>query len=120
MLGNDAEEGMRGWGLLMGALNAILEVKSSMFTDGNKLMGINPATYNPARGLRYIPHEIMPNILWIGDLPERVWSIDLKDNSSQLWDQASWIWGTTAYATTVNRRTDAFTDNPPVDAMPLS
>jgi hypothetical protein len=115
LLGNDAEEGMRGWGLAMSALNAILEVKSSMFTDGDKLMGINPATYNPAQGLRYIPHEIMPNILWIGDLPERLWSIDLKDNSSQLWDQASWIWGTTAYATTVNRRTDAFTDNPPVD-----
>lgn len=115
MLGNDAEEGMRGWGLTMGALNAMLEVKSSLFTDGKKLMGINPAKYDPKEGLRYIPHEVAPNILWVGDIPERIWSVDLKDNSSQLWDQASWIWGTSAYATTVKRRTLIFTDNPPVD-----
>ena len=115
MLGNDAEEGMRGWGLTMGALNAMLEVKSSLFTDGKKLMGINPAQYDPADGLRYIPHEVAPNILWVGDIPERVWSVALKDNSSQLWDQMSWIWGTTAYATTAKRRNLTFTDNPPVD-----
>ncbi|MEE9354440.1 MAG: c-type cytochrome [Methylococcaceae bacterium] len=115
MLGNDAEEGMRGWGLSMAAFNAILAVKSTMFTDGEKLLGINPATYDPKQGLRYIPHKIEPNIFWVGDLPERNWSLDLKDNTSQLWDQASWIWGTTAYATTAHRRSDAFTDNPPVD-----
>ncbi|MCK5831517.1 MAG: cytochrome c [Methylococcales bacterium] len=115
MLGNDAEEGMRGWGLSMGAFNAILAVKSTMFTDGKKLLGINPTTYDPAQGLRYIPHKVEPNIFWVGDLPERNWSLDLEDNSSQLWDQASWIWGTTAYATTAHRRSDAFTDNPPVD-----
>lgn len=115
MLGNDAEEGMRGWGLTMAATNTILEVKSSMFTDGEKLMGINPAEYDPAEGLRYIPHEIEPNILWVGDIPERVWSMSLKDKSSQLWDQASWIWGTGSYALTAMRRPLVFTDNPPVD-----
>ena len=115
LLGNDAEEGMRGWGLTMGATNAILEVKSTMFTDGKRLLGINPSTYDPANGLRYIPHEIEPNILWVGDIPERIWSMDLKDNSSRLWDQAAWIWGTTTYATTVVRRPKVFTDNPPID-----
>lgn len=115
LLGNDAEEGMRGWGLTLASTNTLLEVKSSMFTDGKKLMGINPATYRPADGLRYIPHEIRPDILWAGDMPERITSLVLKDNSSQLWDQASWIWGTTSYATTVHRRPTVFTDNPPVD-----
>ena len=115
MLGNDAEEGMRGWGLIMGSTNAILEVKSSMFTDGKKLMGINPASYDPAQGLRYIPHEIEPNILWAGDIPERIWSLDLKDNSSQLWDQSSWLWGLGQYTVLVQRRPSVFTDNPPVD-----
>ncbi len=115
MLGNDAEEGIRGWGLTMGATNAILEVKASMFSDGKQLMGINPVKYDPAQGLRYIPHEIMPKILWVGDIPERILATELKDSSSQLWDQASWIWGTTSYATTVNRRPTVFTDNPPVD-----
>ena len=115
MLGNDAEEGMRGWGLIMGATNSMLEVKSSMFTDGKKLLGINPATYDPAQGLRYIPHEVEPNIFWAGDLPERIWSLDLKDNSSQLWDQASWLWGMGQYVVLVQRRPTVFTDNPPVD-----
>jgi hypothetical protein len=115
LLGNDAEEGMRGWGLTMSAVNEILQVKSAMFSDGKRLLGINPANYDPANGLRYLPHEIKPNILWVGDLPERLWSMQLKDASSQLWDQASWIWGASAFAIAANRRGKMFTDNPPVD-----
>ena len=115
LLGNDAEEGMRGWGLSMASVNVMLEVKSSMFTDGKSLMGINPEKYDPKNGLRYIPHEITPNLLWVGDMPERMWSMDLEDSSSQLWDKASWIWGTGAFAVTVNRRDQVFTSNPPVD-----
>lgn len=115
MLGNDAEEGLRGWALAMGSVNAILEVKSSLFTDGEKLLGINPAKYDPAQGLRYIPHEIAPNIVWLGDMPERILAVELKDNSSRLWDQVSWIWGSTAFATTVKHRPKFYTDNPPVD-----
>jgi len=115
LLGNDAEEGMRGWGLAMASVNVMLKVKSAMFTDGEKLMGINPASYDPKNGLRYIPHEITPNLLWVGDLPERLWSMDIKDSSSQLWDKASWLWGTSAFAVMVHRRPQLFTANPPVD-----
>ncbi len=115
LLGNDAEEGMRGWGLAMASVNVMLQVKSAMFTDGEKLMGINPDEYDPARGLRYLPHKIKPNILWVGDMPERMWSMDLEDDSSQLWDQASWLWGTGAFAVAVHRRPEVFTANPPVD-----
>lgn len=115
LLGNDAEEGMRGWGLAMASVNVMLEVKSAMFTDGEKLLGINPAKYDPEKGLRYIPHEITPNLLWVGDAPERLWSMNMKDASSQLWDKASWLWGTAAYAVAVKRRDQVFTANPPVD-----
>ncbi len=115
LLGNDAEEGMRGWGLTMSALNAMLQVKSSMFTDGEKLIGVNTDTYDPKNGFKYLPHEIKPNLLWVGDIPERVWAMDIQDPSSQLWDQASWVWATSAYAVAANRRGDFFTDNPPVD-----
>lgn len=115
LLGNDAEEGMRGWGLTTSALNAMLQVKASMFTDGKDLMGLNTSTYDPNQGFKYLPHEIKPNLLWVGDIPERVWSMDIQDASSQLWDQASWIWATSAYAVAANRRSSFFTDNPPVD-----
>ena len=115
LLGNDAEEGLRGWGLTMMSLNQILKVKSSMFTDGKELLGLG-ANYDPAKGLRYLPHEIQPMIMRLPPpLPERVGGMAIKDNSSPLWDQAAWIWGTSQYATMVARRSKAFTDNPPVD-----
>lgn len=115
LVGNDAEEGLRGWGLAVSAFNEILQIKASMFTDGESLMGINTDNYDPSKGLRYLPHKIKPNLVWIGDIPERVWSIDIEDESSQLWDQASWIWATSAFAVTADRRNNLFTDNPPVD-----
>lgn len=115
LLGNDAEEGMRGWGLTTSALNEILQVKASMFTDGENLLGLNTETYNPDNGFKYLPHEIKPNLLWVGDIPERVWSMEIQDPTSQLWDQASWVWASAGYAVAANRRTSFFTDNPPVD-----
>lgn len=115
LLGNDAEEGMRGWGLTTSAFNEILQVKASMFTDGEKLMGVNTDEYNPEQGFKYLPHEITPNLLWVGDIPERVWGMELKDPSSQLWDQASWVWASAGYAVAADRRSSFFTDNPPVD-----
>jgi hypothetical protein len=115
LVGNDAEEGLRGWGLAVSAFNEMLQVKASMFTDGENLIGLNTETYDPSKGFKYLPHKVEPNLVWIGDIPERVWSLDIKDESSQLWDQASWIWATSAYAVMVDRRTNLFTDNAPVD-----
>ncbi len=118
LLGNDAEEGFRGIALATMAVNTMLEVKACLFADesGRKLGGLNPYKYDPKKGLRYIPHRIDPNILWVGDLPERLWSVEIGDNSSQLWDQASWIWATTEFSHFVLWYNDrVFTDNPPAD-----
>ena len=115
LIGNDAEEGLRGWGLAVSAFNEILQIKASMFTDGKDLMGLNTDNYDPSKGFKYLPHKISPNLVWIGDIPERVWSLDIKDKSSQLWDQASWVWATSAFTVTADRRNNLFTDNPPVD-----
>lgn len=74
---------------------------------------INPLEYHPENELRYIPHEISPNLLWVGDLPERLWNLSIKDKSSQLWDQASWLWATTEYSWLAHHFAGtAFTDNP--------
>ncbi len=120
LLGNDAEEGFRGTMLTMSAFNALLQVKAALFADerGKKLGGINPMTYEPEQGLRYLPHRISPSVLYIGDLPERLWALDdIEDNSSQLWDQASWLWATAEYEwLSVRFEGTAFTDNPPVDS----
>ncbi|MFQ5890095.1 MAG: hypothetical protein ACE5JR_08575 [Gemmatimonadota bacterium] len=119
LLGNNAEEGFRGTMLTLAGFNTLLEVKAAMFADGSgeSLGGLDPFSYDPERELRYIPHRISPSVVYIGDLPERVWALDrISDRSSQLWDQASWLWATTEYESLAARYDGrAFTDNPPVD-----
>lgn len=118
LLGNDAEEGFRGVMLTLAGLNGLLEAKASFFADetGARLGGIDPFTYDPQKGLRYLPHQIAPNLVMLGDLPERLWALDtIKDNSSQLWDQASWLWGASEYYYLAHHFKRVFTDNPPVD-----
>lgn len=117
LLGNDAEEGFRGVSLVFQSFNTILQAKANFFADakGKTLGGINPFSYDPKKGLRYLPHLISPNIVLLGDMPERLWALDIKDNSSHLWDQASFLWGTTEYYHWSNRYNEVFTSNPPVD-----
>ncbi len=119
LLGNDAEEGFRGTILTLAGFNTLLQAKAALFADekGKKLGGINPFSYDPKQGLRYLPHRISPSVVYMGDLPERLWALDnIEDNSSQLWDQASWLWATAEYEwLAVRFQGKAFTDNPPVD-----
>jgi len=118
LLGNDAEEGFRGVMLAVAGFNTLLEAKATLFADvtGKHLGAIDPFAYDPAKGLRYLPHQIAPNMVMLGDLPERLWALDtIKDNSSQLWDQASWLWGASEYYYLAHHLKRAFTDNPPVD-----
>ncbi len=120
LLGNDAEEGFRGIILTFAAFNSMLEAKAALFYDpqAGSLGGIDPRTYDPAEGVRYLPHRIVPSVLYVGDLPERVWALDkVSDKRSLLWDQASWLWSTSEYEWLgVRFEGKAFTDNPPVDA----
>lgn len=120
LLGNDAEEGFRGTMLTLAGFNTLLKAKAALFADeeGKRLGGINPFAYDPQEGLRYLPHRISPSVIYIGDLPERLWALDdIEDTSSRLWDQASWLWATAEYEwLAVRFEGKAFTDNPPVDA----
>lgn len=119
LLGNDAEEGFSGTMLLFAGFNALLQAKSAFFADarGNNLNGIDPFAYDPRKELRYLPHRIKPDIIYVGDLPERLWALNMADNSSQLWDQASWLWTTAEYEGLATRYENrVFSDNPPVDA----
>lgn len=118
LLGNDAEEGFRGITLTFMCANMMLAAKAELFADaqGKKLGGINPLTYDPKKGIRYLPHQVHPNLIVIGDIPERLWALDdIPDNSSQLWDIASWIWGTTDYYYRAYKYPQVFSANPPVD-----
>lgn len=116
LLGNDAEEGFRGVSLSLASFNSLLETKAALFTDPRgRLGGIAPFQYDPAKGLRYIPHLIAPNLVLLGDLPERPWSYAVKDPTSRLGDQAGWLRLCAAYYHLTRHFERAFTDNPPVD-----
>ncbi len=94
-LGNNPEQGFRGAMLSLMAVNKMLMLKSALLTDGKRLLGVDPREANP--GETYFPHRVSVRMRQIGDLPPRPESFALTDASSQLFDQASLLWGVTEY-----------------------
>lgn len=123
LLGSSGGEGFRGLVLTQGALNGLLVIKAALIADERgKLGGINPFNYDPSAGLRYIPHEISPELIRVGELPDRPYAYHAKDLSSQLWDQASLLWAATDYydqafrfQKTPNVEAAVFSIDPPAD-----
>lgn len=105
-LGNNAEDGFRGSVLTLEAVSAMLMAKAALFADaqGSALGGIDPTQYRPADGLRYLPHEIAPELIYMTDLPVRQFDFSIKEPSSRLWDVASWLWATAEYFDFANPR----------------
>ncbi len=96
-LGNTAEDGFRGAMINLMQVSKMLLIKAALFFDGKKLVGINPIDYEPSEGLRYIPHRIYPDLIMAGDIPPRPQRYRVRDNSSQLFDQASLLWGVSEF-----------------------
>lgn len=96
-LGNNPEEGFRGAMLTVGAAAKMLMLKSSLLYDGERLGGINPIGYKPSSHLYYFPHRVSVRMRYTGDLPPRPEEFSVQDASSQLFDQASLLWGLTEY-----------------------
>lgn len=123
LLGSSGGEGFRGVVLTQGALNGLLVIKAALIADeSGDLGGINPFAYDPSEGLRYIPHQIDPELIRVGELPDRPYAYHGKDLSSQLWDQASLLWAATDYydqafrfQKTPNVEAAAFSIDPPGD-----
>lgn len=116
LLGSDAEEGLRGAALTWMNTNQLLALKAELVADADGgLGGVNPMRYRPEAGLRYFPHQIHPDLVLLGDMPERPWGFEIKDGRSLLWDQASLLWATSEFFHQVYRLPRVFTANPPVD-----
>lgn len=96
-LGNNAEEGFRGAMLTLMEVSKMLMLKATLLYDGNRLGGVNPIGYDPKKELRYFPHRVSCRLRYVGDLPPRPEEFTVKDASSQLFDQASLLWGLSEY-----------------------
>lgn len=116
-LGNNAEDGFRGSMLTLEAVSTMLMAKSALFADPSRterghlfgspqptLTGINPLTYDPAQGPKYLPHEIAPTLVYMSDLPVRQYDFHIADARSTLWDTSSWLWATAEFFDYANPR----------------
>lgn len=96
-LGNNTEEGFRGAMLTLGAVSKMLMLKSTLLFDGEKLAGVNPVSYDPTAKLAYFPHRIAVRLRYAGDTPPRPEEFSVRDATSELFDQASLLWGLSEY-----------------------
>ncbi len=91
LLGITPEDGFRGATLTLSAVSKMLIMKSAMLYDGKELKGTDPRTVKP--GSVYFPHRIGIRMRMVGDTPPRPEEFSVLDDSSQLFDQASLLWG---------------------------
>lgn len=105
-LGNNAEDGLRGSMLTLEAVSTMLLVKAALFFDPDReeLTGIDPTKYTVGNGLRYLPHEIRPTLIYMSDIPVRHYDFQVQNAASELWDQASWLWALTEFFDYANPR----------------
>jgi hypothetical protein len=70
-----------------------------MAYNGTALGAVDPATYNPANGIKYFPHEIKVTETSVGSMlpPMANEALVVTDANSYLFDQLSFLWGTTGY-----------------------
>ncbi len=94
-LGNDPEEGFRGSMLNFMAVSKMLMLKGTLMYDGKHLTGVDPREAKP--GAFYFPHRVGVRMRMVGDLPPRPEEFFVTDASSQLFDQASLLWGLSEY-----------------------
>lgn len=93
--GGNALDGFIGMVLTAESINKTLFLINSLAYDGNELGMVNPATYNPAEGIKYFPHRVAVTETMVGNMmPPKPDGLEVIDASSELFDQLSYLWGT--------------------------
>jgi len=102
-LGGDNRDGFIGQVLTAEAINKIAFLTNALAYDGTSLGKIDLASYDPANGIQYFPHATAVTEGPVADgLPPQVTGLTVDDASSQLFDQASVLWGTTSFTDMMN------------------
>ncbi len=92
-LGGDNLDGFIGQVLTAEAINKTLFLVNKLAYDGTALGGVDPATYTPADGIKFFPHEIaVTEGMVMEGLPPRAMGLSVVDPSSDLFDQLSLLW----------------------------
>jgi len=96
--GGNNVDGFIGQILTAESINKTKFLVTNMAYDGASLGMVDPATYDPANGIKYFPTKIAvteSNVL--AGLPPKMSTLTVTDASSQIFDQLSFLLATTSY-----------------------
>ena len=93
--GGNSLDGFIGQVLTAESVNKTKFLISSLAYDGNELGAVDPATYDPANGIKFFPHRIAVTETAVAEMmPPRASELTVVDASSHLFDQLSYLQGT--------------------------
>ena len=101
--GGNGLDGFIGTMLTAVAINKTMFTITNLAYDGTNLGGVNPATYDPANGIKFFPHKIsVTETPTTTGLPPRIGSLSVTDASSDLFDQVSFLTATLGFTDMMN------------------
>lgn len=96
--GGNSVDGFIGQVLTAESINKVMFLLNNLAYDGNTLGMVDPATYDPANGIKYFPTKIAVNEQIVNPmLPPKANSFTVIDPTSKLFDQTSLLLGTVGF-----------------------
>ncbi|NCT10438.1 MAG: T9SS type A sorting domain-containing protein [Flavobacteriia bacterium] len=97
--GGNNLDGFMGQVLTAQSIAKTMFLINKMAYDGTTLGAVDPATYNPANGIKYFPHKILATEGDMGMMlpPMLNQPLTVTDATSYLFDQISYLWATSGY-----------------------
>jgi hypothetical protein len=96
--GGNNLDGFIGQVLTAESVNKVIFILNKLAYDGTSLGMVDPATYDPANGIKYFPHRVAVTEKSMGDMmPPMLETLTITDASSQLFDQISLLLGTLSF-----------------------
>ncbi len=101
--GGDSLDGFIGLIITAESINKVTFMANALAYDGVKLGAIDLKNYNPINGIQFFPHKIAITESKVHpDLPPKLSSLTVTDDSSHLFDQASVLWSTSSFTNMMN------------------
>lgn len=96
--GGNNSDGFIGQVLTAEGINKVVFILNQLAYDGNSLGMVDPATYDPANGIRYFPHGVaVTETIVDATMPPKPTAFEVIDASSLLFDQVSLLLGTLSF-----------------------
>ena len=100
--GGNSADGYIGQVLTAVSINKTKLLITKLAYDGTNLGMVDPATYDPANGIKYFPTKIAVTETMITGLPPKASTYTVTDPTSKLFDQLSFLLATTGFKNMMN------------------